>query len=149
MNTSANPTPAEHPYYVSSTGMVHEQGCGALTVGRSAVRVVSPEFAAKLAKRCMHCNPRPLGTVVGQLDRKAAARAAAAAQHEAAWAAMQSPQLDEALRAFVAAEAAGAPLETCRAAYRRMNALAPEGWCSGRRSRELGILRSLRCAEVS
>lgn len=159
--------PDTFPFMVSSTGMVHAQGCGLIFgIGsrggraQSLVRYVDAKTAAKMTKRCKHCHPTPLGTDVPQTDRKAARaaeQAQAAAEHRAAleaaaacWAAMQSPELDELLRAFCAAETAagdarqGEAFEGARDAYRAMQAAAPDGWSSVRRQRELGIGRSVR-----
>lgn len=140
------------PHHISSTGMVHRQGCGALTAYRSVVRLVTAEAAAKIAKRCKHCNPRPLGTIVAQDDRRTAtaierevaeqAHTARLAEQAAAWAALQSPELDALLLAFLDAEAAEAAgtgtFEQAKAAWQAMGAVEPAGWNHSRRAAELG-----------
>jgi hypothetical protein len=82
---------------------------------------------------------------------KAAAKAnakAAATQPDPEWEAMQSPELDELLRTFVAAEKAaeaagleGPAMDAARKAFQAMNAAAPTGWSSFRRSKDLGLNR--------
>ncbi len=78
-----------------------------------------------------------------ELVRANEARRAAAAEDAAAWAALQSPELDALLGAFMAAEAAldagkGSFPET-RDAFQAMQAAAPDGWSAPRRARELGL----------
>ena len=139
METAATPTQA--PYMLlSSTGMLHTQGCPALTIMVSQVTRISEEQGATHQVRCMVCGPRPLGQAftagprgpeAAKADTKAdqAARAARFAEATATWAAMQSPELDAALQAFTADE--------CQATWDAMQALAPQGWSPTRRQNEL------------
>jgi hypothetical protein len=155
METSTEARGETCNFLVSSTGMLHHQGCGSLTPTVSVARLVNAETAAKVAKRCKHCGPRPLGTVVTQADRKAmtqALKAEAEAEHaarlaaqDAAWTAQQSPELDDLLRTFwaamVAEEAGTGSLEDAKVAFQAMRAAAPADWNHARRASELGLPR--------
>lgn len=46
-------------WHMSTTGKLHRQGCGALSVGRSAVRPVGHAEALAHADRCELCVPDP------------------------------------------------------------------------------------------
>jgi predicted RNA-binding Zn-ribbon protein involved in translation (DUF1610 family) len=139
MNTD---TTTEHPYLVSSTGMLHRQGCGTLTVCRSAVQYVSPDCAALVEWRCKTCRPMPLAQPftpgarptaaerTAQADQAAAERYAAS---KAAAAAAWTPEADAAVLAFAANE--------CQSTHDTMMALAPEGANTFARLRQLKATR--------
>lgn len=109
--------------------------------------------------KCPECGTTQSRTSTGRLrahkppaEKKAKAKKATPApvvpQVDEAWDAMQSDELDDALRVFTALEAVcggateGQTFEATRIAYRAMQRLAPEGWSSFRRAKDLGLNRA-------
>lgn len=137
------------PCLVSSTGMLHTQGCPALRPYRSTAYVVTAAAAASMTVRCERCTPRPFGTWVPQTVRATKAEVAAAklaevtARNEAAKAkrdaaqADWTPEADAAVAAFYANEG--------QDTWDAMQALCPTNPDAGTysaRARLLGLTRS-------
>lgn len=147
-----NPTPTTEAHYlVSTTGMLHTQGCPKLTMHRSLVRHTTPEAAATIELRCKFCHPMPLGTFLAQGARLGAAdrtarrdaeladRVAKAAAAEAERNAAFTPEADAAILAFFAADAAEAP--EAGQLYHTMLALLPDGTGAGYVARHRHLTR--------